>query len=236
VPLIESHAARLEQLPPERWPVDAEAQARMHRGVQALYGNDAVTVGGGGWLAATACWLAAMPALGISGAREAARAGRELTARPPPPAVAETAAVEVAQDVIRRLRPVLAERSGIALVLPDATRLASQLGRPDDAAWAGEVLSELLRAVGAQEIDLFLFAGDDPPDATLESLADFFGAALVSVGRSAPPGVVALAPNDFPLADSAGGRLYTTTAEIDPGTDPHALRSAIERLRSPHGR
>ena len=182
VPLIEAHAARLEQLAGDRWPADAEAQARMLRSVQALYGLDAVTVGAGG-----------LPA----------------------------ERVEIARDVIRRLRPVLGERAGIAVVI---------------AAAAGESSAEIVRALGSEEPDAFMLLGDEPIDPTLESLAEFFGTALLPVGRGAPAGLVALAPDDFLVADPfPGGWLYTTTAEIDAAADPHAVRSAIARLRRRHG-
>lgn len=233
VPLIEEHAARLEQLSPERWPADAEAQARMLRNVQALYGLDAVTIGAGGLLVASACWLAAMPALGAAGARSAARGARPLGSAPPPQAVAAAPALETARDVLRRLRPVLADRSGIAVVLPDASALAAQLGAEEAAGWAAEVLAEVLRALGSDEPDLYLLLGDDPVDPTLESLADFFGAALVPVGRAAPPGVVAIEPAALVAgAEPPSGWLYTTSREIDAGADPQAVRSAIALLRA----
>jgi hypothetical protein len=98
-----------------------------------------------------------------------------------------------------------------------------------------EVLTEILQAIGPEEPDLFLIAEDDPVDPTLESLAEFYGAALVSIGASASAGVVALAPADFvTLADPPSGWLYTTRAEIDPGADPQKVRAAITRLRQRH--
>jgi hypothetical protein len=177
VPLLEGHAARLEQLADDRWPLEAEAQARMLRGAQALYGLDAVTIG-----------------CGPRGER-----------------------VEIAREVIRRLRPVLGERAGIAVVLPAAP---------------AEVRADIVRALGAEEPDLFLLLGDDPIDPSVESLGDFFGAALLPIGHGAAAGLVALAPDDFLFADPLPGSwLYTTTTEIDAAADPHAVRSAIDRLR-----
>ena len=177
-PLVEAHAARLEQLD-DRWPLDPEAQARMLRAAQALYGLDAVTIGAGGQLAAR---------------------------------------VEIARDVCRRLRPVLGERAAIALVLPGGD---------------AEAAADLIRALGAEEPEAFFLLGDGPIDPTLETLAEFFGAALLPLGAGAPPGLISLAPHTFIRAEApAHGWLITTTTEIDAAADPHALRSAIERLRS----
>ncbi len=166
MPLVEAHAARLEQLD-DRWPAEAEAQARMLRAAQALYGLDGVTVGGGGFLAAASCWLAASPGLGIGGAYVAAKARRPLGARPDPPAVAEAASIALASDVLRRVRAVLGDRAAIGYVLPDAARLAAEVGKPAERAWATDVLMELIRTLGADEPEIFLLVGDDEhsPDA-----------------------------------------------------------------------
>jgi hypothetical protein len=212
VPLIEAHAARLEQLPDDRWPSDPEAQARMLRSVQALYGLDAVTVGARGL---------------VSAAREC----RSLGSSAEPTLVGEAASVALARDVIRRLRPVLGERSGIALVLPDASRLASLLGPAGETGWAAAVLAELVRALGPEEPDLILLCGDDPVDPMFETIAEFFGAALLPIGRSAPAGLVAATPEAFVRGDSRPGWLYTTSAEIESAADPASVRAAIERLR-----
>ena len=185
VPLIEAHAARLEQIPAERWRVDAEAQARMLRSTQALYGLDAVTIGGGGRLDAKTAALAA--------------------------------------DVVRRLRPVLGERAGIAVVLPGAA--------------PSEALTEMMQTIGGEEPDLFLLHGEVAEvDATLEGLAEFYGATLVALGPAAPAGVVALSPSHFTtIAEPSKAWLYTTTGELDAAADPEAVRAAITRLRERHG-
>ena len=232
VPLIEAHAARLEQLHDDRWPADPEAQARMFRAAQALYDLDAVTVGGSGIFVATACWLAVTPAMGTVGARAAVIRRQTLPRTPPPADVAGTPAITLARDVVGRLRPVLGERSGLAVVLPDAARLATLLGRGEDRAWAAEVSTEVVRALGEDEPDLFLLTGDDPLDPTLESLGDFFGVPILPIGASAPPGLVALAPEALlEGSESPRGWLYTTRSEVEPGTDPGALRAALARLR-----
>jgi hypothetical protein len=214
VPRIEAHAARLEQLPDDRWPTDAEAQARMLRAVQGLYGLDAVPVGERSLVTA-------------------ARQCRSLGPGAGPASVCEMTGVALACDVMRRLRSVLAERAGIATVLPDASRLASLVGAAAETEWAGAVLVELVRAVGPEEPDLILLCGDDPLDPTLETLAEFFGVPLLPIGRSAPAGLVAATAEAFVRGDSPTGWLYTTTTEVDPAEDPASLRAAIDRLRSP---
>ena len=236
MPLLEAHAARLEQLGDDRWPADAEAQARMLRAAQALYGLDGVTIGGGGLLAAVSCWLAASPGLGIGGAYTAARARRPLSAKPPPQAVGEAASITLASDVLRRVRTVLGVRTAIGYVLPDPARLATEVGQPEEHGWAMEVLMELIRALGANEPEVFLLVGDEEVSPALESLAEFFGAALVPLGAAHPAGVIVQSPADFLSVEPPAGWLYTTAAEIDPAADPQAVRAALERLRRRHGR
>jgi hypothetical protein len=235
MPLIEAHAARLEQLDDARWPADAEAQARMLRAAQALYGLDGVTIGGGGLLAAASCWLATSAGLGVGAAYVAARARRLLGARPDPPAVAEAASVALASDVLRRVRAVVGDRAAIGYVLPDAARLAAEVGKPAEKAWATDVLMELIRALGANEPEVFLLVGDDDPAPTLGSLAEFFGAALIPLGPARPAGVIVQLPAELLSADPPAGWLYTTSAEIDPAADPQAVRAALERLGKRRG-
>jgi hypothetical protein len=235
MPLIEAHAARLEQVSDDRWPADAEAQARMLRAAQALYGLDGVTIGGGGLLAAAACWLAASPGLGVGGAHVAAKTRRALGAKPEPPAVAEAASVALASDVLRRVRSVVGARAAIGYVLPDPARLAAEVGKPAERAWAADVLVELVRALGAGEPEFFLLLGDEETLPALESLAEFFGAALIPLGPARPAGVIVQSPADLLSTDPPAGWLYTTAAEIDPAADPQAVRAALERLRGRRG-
>src|SRR5262245_11185858 len=234
MPLVEAHAARLEQLD-DRWPADAEAQARMLRAAQALYGLDGVTVGGGGFLAAASCWLAASPGLGVGGARAAARARRALDARPQPPVVAAAPSVTLAGNVLRRVRTVLGTRAAIGYVLPDAARLAAEVGQPTERAWATDVLVELIRALGASEPEVFLLIGDEELAPTFESLAEFFGDAVIPLGAERPAGLIAHSPAVLVSVELPMGWLYTTTAEIDPAADPQVLRAALERLRKRRG-
>jgi hypothetical protein len=234
MPLVEAHAARLEQLD-DRWPAEAEAQARMLRAAQALYGLDGVTVGGGGFLAAASCWLAASPGLGVGAAHVAARARRALDARPEPATVAAAPSVALAGEVLRRVRTVLGTRAAIGYVLPDAARLAAEVGQPTERAWATDVLVELLRALGANEPEVFLILGNEELAPAFESLAEFFGAAVIPLGAARPAGVIAQSSADLLSVEAPMGWLYTTTAEIDPAADPQVLRAAFERLRKRRG-
>lgn len=231
--LVESHAARLEQLLPERWLCDPEPHAKMLRSAQALYGFDAVPIGRAGRFAADACRLAAAPGLGAIRARADTESQKPLRPLPDPETIASTAPVTLASDVLRRLRAVLAERSGIVVTIPDPTRLAADLGAPGEVNWAGEVIAVLLRTLGPEEPDaIFLLGNDDPVDPTLETLAEFYGAPLVPIGQASPPGLVVLSTQQI-LSDvpPAPAWLYTTAEEIPPATDPQPLRAAIDRLR-----
>jgi hypothetical protein len=231
MPLVEAHAARLEQLGDERWPADAEAQARMLRAAQALYGLDGVTIGGGGFLAPSSCWLAVYPSLGVHGACITVKARRPLGVTPDPQAVAAAPSITLASDVLRRVRAVVGDRAAVGYVLPDAARLAAEVGKPAEQAWASDVLMELIRALGAGEPEFFLLLGDEEIAPALESLAEFFGAALIPLGPARGAGVIVQSPADFLSTDPPPGWLYTTTAEIDPAADPQAVRAALERLR-----
>ncbi len=240
VPLLEQHAARLEQITDERRLIDAEAQARMHRNAQRLYDLDAVAIGGEAMLPGIAAWMAASPGLAVTKARDAVLARTPLMSLPQPTSIAEASNLLVARDTIRRLRPVLGDRAGIAIVLRDASALAAQLGVPEATDWASEALVEVIRFFGAEEPDALLLLGTEPVvDGTIESLAEFFGMALVPIGPAAPAGVVILSAADFCGLDASSavptGWLYTTDAEIDPASDPQRVKSAIGLLRKRSG-
>ncbi len=240
VPLIEQHAARLEQITDERRLIDAEAQARMHRNAQRLYDLDAVAIGAEAMLPAIAAWMAASLGFAVTKARDSVLARTRLASLPQPTSVAEAPNLLVARDAIRRLRPVLAERAGIAIVLPDASALAAQLCVPDATDWASEVLIEVIRFFGAEEPDALLLLGTEPVvDGTIENLAEFFGVALVPIGPAAPAGAVILSAADFCALDASreipAGWLYTTDAELDPASDPQRVKSAIGLLRTRSG-
>jgi hypothetical protein len=144
------------------------------------------------------------------------------------------------RDAMRRLRPVLAERAGIAIVLPDAQSLATQLGVPQATDWASDTLTEVIRFLGSEEPDLLLLLGTEPAvDGTIESLAEFFGMALVPIGTAAPADVAILSAADFCSLDASSalptGWLYTTGSEIDPASDPQRVKSVIGLLRARSG-
>ncbi len=237
VPLLERHAARLEQVTDEQRLSDAEAQARLHRNAQRLYDLDAVALGAEGTLPAIASWLAASPEFGLTNARGAVLARTRLASLPEPASLAEASNLVVVRDAMRRLRPVLAERAGIAIVLPDALSLAAQLGVPQATDWANDALIEVIRFLGAEEPDLLLLLGTEPAvDGRIESLAEFFGMTLVPIGAAAPADVVILSAADFCAFDAScampTGWLYTTGSELDPGSDPQRIKSVIGLLRA----
>jgi hypothetical protein len=237
VPLLERHAARLEQLSDAHWLGDAEAQARLHRNAQRLYDVDAVAIGAEGLIPAIASWITASPGLAAIKARDAVLAGTPLPSLLQPASVAEASNIAIVRDAIRRLRTVIAERAGIAIVLPDAAALAEQLGVPQATDWAGDVLTEVIRSLGAEEPDLLLLLGTEPiVDGTIESLAEFFGIAALSIGAAAPAGAVILSAADFSALDEnrelPAGWIYTTASEIEPASDPQRVKSAIGLLRT----
>ena len=143
-PLIGAHAARLEQVPESMFLTDPETQARCLRNCQALYGTDAVTIGAGADSLAIAARIAAEPARDALTARAAIRESLALETLPEPDAVIEQSVIGAETGAIERLRPVLGERAGIAVVFADSQSLARQLG---DDGGAPLCAALLLRAV-----------------------------------------------------------------------------------------
>ena len=221
-------------MPAARWLGEGESHAKMLRTAQALYGLDAVTIGGGGFLGAEACRSAAAPSLGAVAARAAAQSRNRLATLPDPESVAGGFTVALARDVIRRLRPVLGERAGIVVVLPSPSLLAAELGRGDDEEWAAAVVAAVLRTIGPEEPDAVLLLGDDDSiDPTLETLGEFYGAPVLATGRASPAGLLALSMADLlGTASPAAAWIYTSAEEIPADADPQALRAAINRLRA----
>ena len=202
-PLIGLHAARLEQVEPRLFLTDPEVQARALRNAQALYGTDAVTVGA--WLGSPAA--AAHRAAGGNGDLLAAPAA--LTAPPDVEAVLAQPVVRAEIEAIRRLRPVLGERAAVAVVLPSAGLLEQRLG--GHRAWCAALLLRLVRLFGAEEPDLLMLAGDDPPAPRLEALCDHFGMRLLALGGTIPAGLL--------------------TTAIEPQADPREVRAALDQAR-----
>ncbi|OGA69295.1 MAG: hypothetical protein A3G83_04800 [Betaproteobacteria bacterium RIFCSPLOWO2_12_FULL_68_20] len=214
VPLIGAHAARLEQVSEAQFRADPEMQARALRNAQALYATDAVTVG------------AALDTL--------AAAVRSLPEpRPEPARVLAQAAVATECEAMRRLRPVLAERAGIAIALPGAARLAARLGAPEAEPWCAALLLAAARHYCTLEPDLLIVVGA-PAGPRLAAVCTHFGVAFVQLAESPPPGVSAVPGAAWvdEIAGKAKAWLYTTTSEIPADADPRAVKAAIDALRS----
>ena len=236
-PMIERHAGALEQIAPAGLLSDAEALARALRNAQALYGCDAVTIGAAGERVAAACWEAARPGLAPMASVAAVERGERLDELPAPASVVDCASLVVARDAMARLRPVLGDQAGIAIVLPDASHLAALLGRETSGDWASATLLEIVRLFGAEEPDLFLIVGNEHTLARpLASVADFFGSPIVHIcgEDGCQAGVAVLRGDDF--AGSAADIpamtwLVTSSTELDVDSDPKATREAIAGMR-----
>jgi hypothetical protein len=228
-PVLQRHAARLEQLPWVRLLSDAEAVARALRTAHGLYGVD-VVVGGAPGLVAVACRTAAAP--GMSPAAAQAGALPEL---PDPQLVAGQPVLEVLADGLERTRATIGADAGIGLVLPAAADLAAQVGRLDAADWCHQVLVCVLSRVGAIEPDLVVQVGASSDVAALEGMCRFYGATIVHAGAQAAEGVVALPGSTFAEPDAVRpvGWLYTSADELPEGLDPRAVRETIASLRAP---
>lgn len=236
VPLVGLHAARLEQVAEAVFLSDPETQARCLRNTQGLYGTDAVTIGAAADTLAIAARMAAEPGSDWSAARQATRQSRPLTTRPPPDAVIDQAAVKTEIGAIERLRPVLGERAGIAVVFADSPGLARQLGDDGAHPWCAALLMRAVRLYGELEPDLVITVGTGTGEPRLGALCDHFGAVYIHLG--APDGVSAPPGEEFTrtlgaTASGGGGAgwLYTTSSEIPPGTDPKDMQEAIAGLR-----
>ena len=233
VPLIWRHAFRLEQMPPDVLPMSAEAMARALRNLPALYGVDAVTVGADGAHLATSCWMAGQPSASVEEAWQAVRS-RPLDLLPEPQSVKAAPPMALLVEVTARLRSVLGEQAGIALVLPDPTSLAASLGVPDATSWASRVLIEIIRSVGPAEPELVLFAG---PEARvrpgLAGVCQFFGAQAVHLSAGGPGTLVLAATPSAaqPARPDEPVWLVTTAAEIPDTTEPARLGHTLGELR-----
>ena len=147
-------------------------------------------------------------------------------------------------EVTARLRAVLGEQAGIALVLPDPTSLAASLGVPDATSWASRVLIEIIRSVGSVEPELVLFLG---PEARVQpgiaGVCEFFGAQAVHLAAGAPGTLVlaGTASEADPAPPNEPVWLVTTAAEIPghrgagvPGTRAAETTTDVDRLRPKH--
>jgi hypothetical protein len=238
IPLLGEHAAALEQVPPDALALNPEVQARALRNAQALYELDGVVLGADEqWLAAAA-WVSAKPGTTPADARRRLAADDVLPDLPPADTVLASVPVTALVDAQRRLRPVLGDRAAVGVVVPDPSRLAHHIRRPEAAGWTQDLLIAAIRLLGTQEPDFMLLVGDEHAGTpTLDNLAGFFGVPLVHVCDAArcQPGVIALPANDPPswgsLREDAAW-LYTTAGPLGAGADPTAVKAAIQQVRS----
>ncbi len=239
LPLIGMHAGRLEQVSEILFLTDPESQARALRNAQALYGTDAVTVGAGLDTLAIAARMAAGSQADPLAARKAAADADPVADLPDPGIVVGQAVMETEFATIRRLRPVLGERAGIAVAMPAPDRLAAQLGGDAGAEWCLSLLQQAVRRYGALEPDALLTVGETDTKARLGPICGHFGVVLIHLGAEPPRGVVAVPGGEFVNGRAGGaaggggapGWLYTTTSEIPAEADPAAVKEAIARLR-----
>jgi hypothetical protein len=225
VPLIWEHAARLEQVEPERLAEDADAAARALTTVARLYAVDAVTIRADGRLLADAVASAAT-------ARSLAPEAQE-----PPRAddVASQPAVTVAIELTRRLRAVLGSATGVVIIIPSPARLAAQARRPASEAWAASVLQATLRAFDAHQPDAWLVdaggLGPSAADGRVAAIAEHFDVPLIVPESDA--GVVRLDPGD-PRHETIGSGtwLVTTRGEVPPEADAATVRAWLADLAS----
>ena len=235
VPLIGRHAAALEQVSEAAFLTDPESQARALRNAQALYGTDAVTVGAGLDTLAIAVRACERPGMAAREAGGGATTGAPVGERPDQGEVLAQAPVRAELEAVRRLRPVLGERAGIALVLPSSDRLAGQLGDADAAAWCDGLVLRLVHLFGAEEPELLITVGETAPGTGLGAVCDHFGIVSVHLGAGAPDGVVALTGAAFVEAagsEGSAGWLITTRDEIPADADPGRVREAVARWRA----
>lgn len=234
-PLVERHAARLEQLKPDRLLMDAEALARSLRTCQALYNLDVMVAGGGLDLVAVAAHMASGTSLSAPAARRRVEAREPLAQLPDPRLVAETDVFAVTCDGLARLRATLGERTGIGLALPTCTSLAQQMGVADeDLPWAEQALLAVVSRVGSGELDLVVQVGPrtDSDDRQV-NMWEFYATTSVAVRtEERTEGVVATPGREFPLIGRQSGWLYTTTDELPQEMDPKAVRESVKTLRN----
>jgi len=234
-PLIGAHAARLEQVPESMFLTDPETQARCLRNCQALYGTDAVTIGAGADSLAIAARIAAEPARDALTARAAIRESLALETLPEPDAVIEQSVIGAETGAIERLRPVLGERAGIAVVFADSQSLARQLGDDGGAPLCAALLLRAVRLYCELEPDLVITVGGGGGEPRLGAICDHFGAGYIHIGATegviAPPGAEFISA----LGEGASGWLYTTSSEIPAATDPGEMQAAIAGLRARTG-
>lgn len=242
VPRIQRHAAAIEQISDLAVWSDPEAIARALRNAQSLYNLDAVTLGDT-YTIAVACRQASSPGLGPLAALTQSKDGTPLSELPPPESVITTPVLSVYLEACRRIRAVLADRSGIAILVPDDQALHDQLAILDQSDWADEVLIHIIRAFGPLEPDLFMFVGTASQiSPRLRAAANYFGAAIVHVSAAHTdtgiwclPDTTSEGPLTSPADDPQQPWLITTLDEVAVGINPSALGKLLLDARKQKG-
>jgi hypothetical protein len=156
-------------------------------------------------------------------------AGDPLRVLPDPDDVAAAAPLTHLTALIVRLRALLRDTAAVGAVLPTPTELASSLGRPDEVAWAGDVVTELARAVGASEPDVVLHIGAGDPGGSIPAICAHFDVGLLRPGGT---GVAAVPGDRFADVPAVSGWLWTTTSDVPADIDPRRVTAAVHQLRA----
>tara|TARA_Y100000590_G_scaffold103496_3_gene117622 strand:+ start:3964 stop:4752 length:789 start_codon:yes stop_codon:yes gene_type:complete len=239
VPRIHRHAAAIEQISDFAAWTDPEAVARSLRNAQNLYGLDAVTLGDG-CKVAVGCRQASSPGLGPLEALSQNTEGMPLVELPSPEAVVNTPVLDVYLEACKRIKSVLDDRAGVAIVVPDDQALQDQLALQEQPEWVQEVLIHVIRAFGTLEPDLFMFVGTAREIPTrVRPIINYFGAAIVHVSPNyIEPGVRCLANETLeglptnPTDEIERPWLVTTREEVGVGVDVSRLGEVFDQARA----
>lgn len=238
VPRIQRHAAAIEQISDFAAWTDPEAVARSLRNAQNLYSLDAVTLGDGREVA-VGCRQVSFPGLGPLEALIQNTEGTPLGELPSPEAVVHTPVLDVYLEACKRMKSVLNDRAGVAIVVPDDQALQDELVLREQSEWVQEVLIHVIRAFGPLEPDLFMFVGTAREIPTrVRPIINYFGAAIVHVSPNyIEPGVRCLTNENLdglqtdPTDEIKCPWLVTTREEVGVGTDVSRLGEVLDRAR-----
>jgi len=242
VPRIQRHAAAIEQISDIAVWTEPEAIARSLRNAQKLYSLDAVTLGDS-YNVAVGCRQASSPGLGPLEALIQSTEGAPLVELPLPETVIDTPVLNVYLEACKRIKTVLDDRAGVAIVIPDDQALQDQLALREQSEWAQEVLIHVIRAFGPLEPDLFMFVGTAPQiPSRLRPIINYFGAAIVHLSTSyIEPGVRCLTTevlNELPsnpMDEIERPWLVTTSEEVGVGTNVSRLGEVLHQARIGRG-
>lgn len=242
VPRIQRHAAAIEQISDIAVWTDPEAVARSLRNAQNLYSLDAVTLGDG-CKVAVGCRQASSPGLGPLEALIQNTEGVPLVELPLPETVVHTPVLNVYLEACKRMKSVLDNRAGIAIVVPDDQALQDELVLQEQSEWVQEVLIHVVRAFGSLEPDLFMFVGTAREiPARVRPIINYFGAAIVHVSPNyIEPGVRCLTNEALnglpanPTDEIERPWLVTTSEEVGAGADVSRLSEVLDQARVERG-